>query len=204
MSVATRSDLTQNNSKQIRNHGVNLLSQQIWCWGQDILRPKGNWLVELGFGRVAAPADRESCSSVYTLELPQSRRVVLRGFGVFYGDDALGGIFLPHFEFVPQYTRYSKLECPPWTEAELPKMSAPSEAQLDACKSLTFDLLAWIRTYEQNVAQRLGVEYRQATLDKWVVHNGPITLAAEMADAWQSLGAAIEENFDTLVRLKAS
>ena len=28
---------------------IGLLSQQLWCWGCDILRPEGNWLlVDLG------------------------------------------------------------------------------------------------------------------------------------------------------------
>lgn len=37
---------------------ISLLSQQAWCWGRDVIRPEGNWLVEIGFDRVEPPADQ--------------------------------------------------------------------------------------------------------------------------------------------------
>ena len=67
-------------------HAVGLLSQQIWCWGRDILRPEGNWLIEIGFDRMEPPKDHTDCTSVYTRQLATERRIVLRGFGVFYGE----------------------------------------------------------------------------------------------------------------------
>ena len=60
------------------DHAVGLLSQQAWCWGRDVLRPEGNWLLEVGFDRIEPPNDRNECSSVYSLELPDERCVVLR------------------------------------------------------------------------------------------------------------------------------
>ncbi|MEM8945330.1 MAG: hypothetical protein AAGD11_09115 [Planctomycetota bacterium] len=193
MSIASEVDLSQYDSRELRKYGVNLLSQQIWCWGQDILRAEGNWLLEIGFERVEAPEDRESCSSVYTLELPRERRVVLRGFGVFYGDDALGGVFLPRFEFAPQYTTHASLERPPWTNADLPELDAPSASERSACKSLTLDLIDWIRAYEVTIVERLGIEHRQATLSAWASKKNPVTPAEEMAAAWRLLGVAIAE-----------
>ena len=153
--------------------GAGLLGQQIWCWGRDILRAEGNWLVEIGFDRLESPSDREECSSVYTLQLPQGRRVVLRGFGAFFGDDQHGGVFLHRYEFRPRYTADSKLECPPWSETDLPKMGTPEESQRDACASLTLGLIDWIRGYEVTILERLGIEYRRSTLEKWNNGNAP-------------------------------
>ena len=54
-------------ASSVIDHAVGLLSQQIWCWGKDILRSEGNWLLHQGFTRLEPPVDREDCSSVYTL-----------------------------------------------------------------------------------------------------------------------------------------
>ena len=184
---------------QVRNQAANLLSQQVWCWGQDISRPEGNWLLEIGFERIEAPADREKCTSVYSLVLQEGRRVVLRGFGVFFGDVQRGGVFLPRYKFGPLYTTIATLECPPWSDTDLPKMSAPNESQRDACVTLTLDLIDWIRSYEAAIAERLGIEYRQSTLDKWKNRKRPIVPAEEMASAWRSLGVAVAENTQALI-----
>ena len=75
---------------ELLEHAAALLSQQVWCWGRDILRPEGNWLLEFGFDRIEPPANRKHCASVYALAMPRRRCVVLRGFGVFYGDGQWG------------------------------------------------------------------------------------------------------------------
>ena len=189
---------------RVRKRGLDLLSQQIWCWGRDILRPEGNWLLEIGFERFEPPADRERCSSVYTLELPLNRRVVLRGFGVFYGDDSLGGIFLPRFEFGPSFAKTSKLECLPWSIVELPTFSAPNNSQRNACAAMTSDLIDWIRSYEETVVRRLGIDYRQSTLHSWDSGNRSIIPAEEMASAWRSLGIVVTEDFQALVPMNSA
>ncbi|MEM9353524.1 MAG: hypothetical protein AAGA92_10970 [Planctomycetota bacterium] len=199
MRVAFRSDNQRLAERELIEHSIDLLSQQIWCWGRDILRPDGNWLLETGFTRTEPPADREKCSSVYTLELPQGRRVILRGFGIFYGEDKRGGIFLPRFEFRPRFTTQSNLYRPPWLQTDLPELSAPDETERDACASLTLGLIDWVQEYEATVAERLGVEYRQATINSWNIEKQTIMPAEEMACAWRSLGAAVAENFQAFV-----
>ena len=77
------------------DHARTLLSQEIWCWGRDIIRTEGNWLQQIGFQRIQPPEGHSECSSVYSLDLPEQKVVILRGFGVFYGDIRFGGIFLP-------------------------------------------------------------------------------------------------------------
>ena len=168
-----------------------LLSQQVWCWGRDILRHEGNWLLKTGFACIEPPAEREGCSSVYTLHLPRGRCVVLRGFGAFYGDRRRGGVFLPRYEFRPRYTTHATLEYPPWSEADLPRLNLPTESQRMCCASLTLDFIDWIRTYEVNIVKLLGIEYRRSTLVKWDNGQRPIIPAEEMALAWRLLGVAI-------------
>ncbi|MFG0287575.1 MAG: hypothetical protein ACF8CQ_05360 [Rhodopirellula sp. JB044] len=176
---------------------IGLLSQQVWCWGQDILRPEGNWLLEIGFERLRPPTDRKNCSSVYVLELPHGRRVVLRGFGVFYGDETRGGVFLRRFEFQPKYTEQPKLDCPPWSDEDLPSLSPPNDSQRNVCASLTLDLIDWIRAYEVNIVEQLGIEYRRQTLAKWNNGERPFTPAEKFASAWRGLSFQIAANFDS-------
>ena len=42
-------------ASSVIDHAVGLLSQQIWCWGRDILRSEGNWLLHQGFTRLEPP-----------------------------------------------------------------------------------------------------------------------------------------------------
>ena len=178
------------------DNAIGLLSQQVWCWGQDILRPKGNWLLETGFARLTPPEDRKDCSSVYALELPGKRCVVLRGFGVFYGDQDHGGVFLPRYEFHPRYTTHSTLDCPPWSDSDLPMLCRPTDSQRHACATLTLELIDWIRSYEVNIIDRLGIAYRRQTLAKWNNGKRPYTPAEKFASAWRALSFQVAANFD--------
>ncbi|MDA7951300.1 MAG: hypothetical protein MPJ24_07400 [Pirellulaceae bacterium] len=196
--MVNQTDHQRHSEDEFEKQAANLLSQQIWCWGRDILRPEGNWLLETGFERIAASADREDCPSMYTLELPKKRRVVLRGFGVFYEDDAIGGVFLPRYEFQPKYTEHGTLKCPPWSATDLSNWSPPKESQQNVCASLTIDLLDWIQGYETTIVERLGLAYRQSSLLSWDTGKRPVTPAEEMVPAWRSLGVAIAENFQML------
>ena len=69
--------------------GVDLLSQQIWCWGRDILRPEGNVLLEQGFERLIAPPDKANKKNIYALSPASGRTVILRGFGIVYIDERI-------------------------------------------------------------------------------------------------------------------
>ena len=196
MSVASHSSDQQSIDPESIQQAPGLLSQQCWCWGRDVLRPAGNWLLEIGFERIEPPADREDCSSVYSLQLPRDRRVVLRGFGVFYGDAQRGGVFLPRYEFEPKYTTQLELECPPWSGDDLPELGVPAKSQRGVCAALVLELLDWIRHYEVDVVERLGIEYRRATLLKWNNGKGHFTPAESVASAWRKLSIQVAANFD--------
>ena len=176
-------------------NAANLLSQQIWCWGRDILRSEGNWLLEIGFDRTEPPAHLEDSSSVYTLTLPPERFIVLRGFGVFFGDRERGGVFLPRYTFEPRYTTQGVLESPLWSNSDLPQLDVPTEPQRSSCVSLTFDLIDWIRSYEVDIVERLGIEYRRSALGRWDNGKRSVMPAEEMARMWRLLGTAIADGF---------
>ena len=127
------------------------------------------------------------------------RVVVLRGFGVFYGDPRLGGIFLPRYEFRPQYTKVARLDVQPWLYADLPDMNSPTKRQRASCATLTLDLIDWIRSYEVKIAELLGVGYRRSTLVQWDNGERPIILAEDMPREWRSLGTAIAADFRSVL-----
>ena len=175
---------------------ASLLSQQIWCWGQDIMRPQGNWLLEFGFDRIEPPADRAECPSIYKLALPHGRRVLLRGFGVFYGDQKQGGVYLPRYEFQPRYIKHADLANEPWTKADLPKLRRSGKARRPACTALVQDLIDWIWRYELHTAAHLGIEYRRKTLLEWDDGTRPVVSAEDLAPAWCALSGLFSSDFD--------
>ena len=54
----------QKGEKNIIEDAINLFSQQIWCWGKDIEKLEGNWLLEIGFERIEPPTERTNCPSI--------------------------------------------------------------------------------------------------------------------------------------------
>lgn len=183
----------QTMGKELIEHAVNLLSQQVWCWGRDIHRPEGNWLLEIGFDRIEPPVERKKCSSIYSIELQDGHRIILRGFGIFYGHNDHGGIFLPRYKFLSRYTDNSTLKCLPWEENDLPELELPTELQRTNCTALTIDLINWIRNYEEKIIEHLGIEYRQSTLAEWDNNIRAIIPAEKMAYEWRKLGNAFSE-----------
>lgn len=187
----------------LSREAANLLSQQIYCWGQDIKRPQGNWLLELGFTRSTPPSTRKDCSSVYTLPASPHQRIVLRGFGVFIGDDQKGGVFFHRYGFSPLYTKRADLECPPWSNRDLPPLLAPTANERSNCFGLVLDLIDWIREYEVQIVERLGVEYRRATLTAWNNGKRHCTPAEKMAVKWRMISLAVASDFESLLTPRA-
>ena len=179
----------------LSKHAVTLVSQQIWCWGRDILRSEGNWLLEIGFQRIEIPPEERenTSSSVYSLTLPNGGEVVLRGYGIFYGDKRYGGIFLPRYEFLPLYTTISTLQSPPWTKKDLPELEFPIESQIPDYYALVKGLVDWIHAYEQDVVEQLGIEYRRFTLSGWDDGNRTVIAAEEMIQEWSVVSTALRD-----------
>ena len=171
-----------------------LLSQQVWCWGRDIERSEGNWLMEIGFDRIEPEFKCEHCDSIYTLELPNGKRVMLRAFGVFYGNNQKEGIYLPRYDFLPKYSRRLNIKNPPWEKKDLPKLNFPNNLEVSNCIFLVSELVNWIRTYEENVVNILGLDYRKSTLLEWIKIRGLVIPAEDMVSEWKFLETQISED----------
>jgi hypothetical protein len=179
-------------SESLQQQAARLLNQQLWCWGRDIEAASGNLLVRHGFQRIEKPAG-SSTASIYRLDITPRTRVILRGFGVFFGDDRLGGVFLPRFEFTPQYTPESDLCLPAWGSEDLPPLSPPHEDQMPGCQSLLLSLIDWIRQYEGWIVEHKGVSYRNRTLTVWKAKHGSVVAGAEIGAAWKMLRQAVTD-----------
>lgn len=178
--------------KDIRDFAAGLLSQQIWCWGQDISRPAGNWLRQLGFKRTRPPKNHEDCASMHRLELPPNRRIILRGFGIFWGDDRRGGIFLQRYGFSPKFTDQSRLVTDPWSCEALPPLRTPErELEVTNSRLMLLSLIDWIVEYEMRVRQELGNKYRAGTLRRWNDDERFFLPETSMMSAWQQLSLLI-------------
>ena len=169
------------------NLGIDLLNQQLWCWGRDVEHASGNLLLKYGFERTEKPA-KSKATSIYEYEVSQTARVVLRGFGIFYGDDRWGGIFLQRYRFRPQYTRLTRLKKTCWQVEDLPKLSKPNEKTFEKCRSLFADLVEWVYSYEKWVLEVEGTEYRRSTVNLWKNGKRKIICAEEMATTWAAVG----------------
>ena len=180
--------------KILISRAVKLLSQQVWCWGRDIERIEGNWLMEIGFERSEPTFRCDNCDSIYSLELSNGKRVILRGFGVFYGNDQKEGIYLPRYEFLPKYLRRLNIKNIPWEKNDLPELHFPNNSEVSNCVCLVTELVNWIRTYEENVANILGLDYRKSTLYEWQKIVGSIIPAEDMISEWKFLETKISEN----------
>ena len=180
--------------KTLISRAVKLLSQQVWCWGRDIERLEGNWLMEIGFDRIEPTFKCEDCDSIYSLKLPNGKRVMLRAFGVFYGNDQKEGIYLPRYDFLPKYSRRLNIKNPPWEKKDLPKLNFPNNSEITNCVTLVSELVNWIRTYEENVVNVLGIDYRKSTLLEWIKIRGLIIPAEDMVSEWKFLESQISEN----------
>ena len=180
--------------KILISRAVRLLSQQVWCWGRDIERFEGNWLTEIGFERIEPTFRCEDCDSIYNLELQNGKHVILRAFGVLYGADQKEGIYLPRYDFLPKYSSQLNIKNLPWEKKDLPELNFPNDSEVSNCVYLVSELLNWIRTYEENVANLLGIDYRKSTLLEWIKIRESTIPAESMVSEWEFLETQISEN----------
>ena len=176
-----------------RPYAVDLFSQQIWCWGRDILRTEGNWLIQQGFDVLSAPEEKVRSKKIYSLSLTNSKNLILRGFGVLFSDPNFGSIFLPRYDFRPKYTKSAELEKPPWDFRDLPDLQFPLESEIEHCSSMVIDLIDWIIEYEKDVLSQLGIEYRADTLCDWDNGKKRVIPAEKIIPMWVKIKNEIQD-----------
>jgi hypothetical protein len=169
-----------------------LFDRQIWCWGKDIEYAGGNLLLKFGFKRTAAPRC-SGAASIYRLNFGTEARLILRGFGVFVGDDRYGGIFVGRDRFVPKMTPAADLIKPAWQMDDLPKLTLPRESSsLASSTSLLASLTKFISDYEAWIRRRVGIAYRWTTLDEWRSLKRRIIESEFVEPGWQRIGKALD------------
>ena len=169
-----------------------LLHQQLWCWGRDVVPgpagPPVNLLVRYGLGR-HPPADGGPGSNRYTSPpIGGESRVHLWAFGVCV-EDGQGSLFLH------RYHRGPRVPPPGWTAAAatgrpddvppFPRPRTPADRVLAARRLDRF--LRWVAGYEAWVGRTLGDGYRDRTLARW---EHPIAAGPDMPAAWLGLANA--------------
>jgi hypothetical protein len=176
--------------RAIRILGEELLDQQLWFCGRDVLHEGGNGLLRFGFDRVRPPASH-AAASAYVLPLDDGRRVVLWGFGVFYGDDALGGLFLRRYGFGPRLTPAAAPRAA-FAPSELPPLRAPvtdDEARL--ARALLTATMRWVAAYERWAQATFGLPFRRRCIaERPRRKRRRLTVApAQLPEAWDAIAA---------------
>lgn len=109
---------------------------------------------------------------------------MLWGFGLCYGSEPEGGVFLSRAGFAPIAVAMPRLAALPWLPDQLMPLAHPSpftQQQLVAA-------LRWIAYYEAWVVDSCGSAYRQACVEAWT--RGQLRVpAAQIVGEWERLAA---------------
>jgi hypothetical protein len=182
--------------ERLVSQGTRLLTQQCWYWGCDVRRPEGNLLLEHGFARTRPPAGAEG-STMYTCAPTPGAQVILWSFGVFYGREGAGGLFLNRFRFEPLLTDRAMLPPAIWQMEQLPALGRAADADRTRLAALLGDLLRWVIVYERRVIDTQGLIYREACLAQWSRQRLGLPAAA-LVPAWEELVGAVAQCAESL------
>jgi len=155
-----------------------LMHQQCWCWGQDIVS-KENLLLRFGFERHRAPA----CpgSTLYELKT-ESMSVALWGFGLWIGlADGRSGYFSRYrwgVWLLPRDFDVSDVHDNTQIDLQLRRPTPGKEYEL--ALKLASTAADWCEAYERWVVESEGLDHRRATLKKW---EHPLVEAHEMVSS---------------------
>ncbi len=146
-----------------REYAAKLFNQQLYLIGRDVASRHGNLLMHYGCVREASP--HRQTPSLYTLNFSTQRRLIFRGFGVFCGNDRLGGIFLRRREFVVEWTAESKPVRKPWIPDFLPPLRRPrTPEQKAAASKLLREIVECFIDYESWIDEEFGYPMRRGQL----------------------------------------
>ncbi len=143
-----------------------LLNQEIYLLGRDIQSSRGNLLLE--YGCCKEPSPYRGIHSLYTYHFSRQKRIVFRGFGVFFGASARGGIFLRRNQFDVGFLPEATLPRLPWVPALLPHFRHPKDPQERRnAGRLLFETVEWFRCYEGWVEKQFGRAFRMGQLSHY-------------------------------------
>ena len=149
---------------KVRKIGTTLLDQQLWCWGQDIRRAEGNALLAYGFTKHRPPEGKHG-TTAYEWRSSGRSRVVLWGFGFFYGDGDRGGLFLQRYKFAPKQTAAVDFSLPVWKPEQLPELTQPCDVEAVACTDALLPLPSAFDShrFDRFRSPSFGFQKKQAT-----------------------------------------
>lgn len=194
MSQLTSPDATKTKTRRMampreaRRVGRKLLTQQCWCWGQDVKCPSGNLLMQYGFER-QRPPQGESGATTYNLKLLPDARVALWGFGLWYGEEGQGAVFIGRFNFEVLWSEAWDLPHQVWIPPQIGEFARVPSTRTErvATRRLLSRALLWMQSYESWILETHGVEYRCRCLEKFSK-----ALAPEIAvQSWKPLSQAV-------------
>ena len=171
-----------------RRKGQQLLHQQCWNWGQDIVRPEGNLLLEAGFLK-QRPPEGEAGSTCYTLALPDGDSLMLWGFGLLYGTPQMGGVYLNRYQFRPVWLPSETIQGPIWKPTMIPTGQVPPSLRIPV--DLTVAAIRRVADYEEWILAHCGLEYRRAVLREWKRPSEKLP-PQTFPNAWRTLADAID------------
>jgi len=169
-------------STRDKKFAAELMHQQCWCWGRDIVS-KENLLLRFGFERHRAPA----CPGSTRYELKtESMSIALWGFGLWVGlADGRNGYFSRYRRGVwllPKNFDISGVHDNLQIDLQLRRPKPGKDFEL--ALKLTGVVANWCEAYERWVGESEGLAHRRATLKKW---EHPLVEAHEMAAAWRQV-----------------
>lgn len=174
---------------EIESFGELLLHHQCWFFGRDIHHPQGNLLIRYGFERCTAA--EKTGSNCYRLRGEEPFEINLWGWGIFFGSDALGAIFIKRFDFRPRLFENGKLHAPVFKSETLPPNRLPREDfEVKTARHLTVDFIRWIVRYEDWIENECGKSWRRKCLREWDKSAFP---ARRIKQNWRALQNKIRE-----------
>lgn len=175
---------------EIEFFGEQLLHHQCWFFGRDIHHPQGNLLIRYGFERCGTPDDKAG-SNCYRLCGKEPLEINLWGWGVFFGNTSLGGIFIKRFDFRPRLFESGRLNEPVFKSEQLPPNRPPREGcEIKTARHLTVDFTRWILRYEDWIENECGKSWRRKCLREW---NKSAFPARQIKHNWRELQNKIGE-----------
>lgn len=172
--------------------GVDLLHQQLYVLGRDIVSRHGNLLIEFGCRKTPTPIPH--IPSTYAKPWNSRSRIAFRGFGVFVGDDSVGGIFVHRYTFEPRWMPSSRFEPIPWLPKDVPRTRrSRTRSEREAARRLMGSMIDWFIAYETWIVARLGFRFRVGQLvhfpskDEQSIHY-------DMGAAWRAIAQAYQRS----------
>ena len=154
------------------------IQQQMYFWGQDVLRPGGNYLVKQGFVRL--PSKGAKGTSCYQLDWQGGRVELYGSCAGWYGRPASFAFLRPRRRCV---IWRSEVDSP--IPGEWDRRLIVTEATREELYQASLPFLDWLIAYEEEVLAEFGSDYREENFRRYrKVPKAKVWLKPELALGW--------------------